>query len=97
MILTDSGGVQEEAPTFGPPVLVLRRTTERPEGVDAGVPRLVGTDRTTIMEQTAHVLTDTKAHRVMAAVATSYDDGRVAERIAAILAGEPYEPFALAG
>jgi UDP-N-acetylglucosamine 2-epimerase (non-hydrolysing) len=97
LILTDSGGIQEEAPTFGTPVLVLRRTTERPEGVDAGVSRLVGTDRHAIMEQATLLLTDEQAHRAMSGVANPYGDGRAAVRIAAILAGEPYEPFAPAG
>jgi UDP-N-acetylglucosamine 2-epimerase len=93
LILTDSGGIQEEAPTFGVPVLVLRRTTERPEGVDAGVARLVGTDRATIVSEAGRLLVDSDAHRGMAQIANPYGDGRAAERIARILAGEPYDAF----
>jgi UDP-N-acetylglucosamine 2-epimerase (non-hydrolysing) len=93
LILTDSGGIQEEAPTFGVPVLVLRKTTERPEGVDAGVARLVGTDRATIVTEAGRLLVDSEAHREMAKVANPYGDGRAAERIARILAGEPYDAF----
>lgn len=93
LILTDSGGIQEEAPTFGKPVLVLRRTTERSEGVEAGVAKLVGTDRATIVAEASRLLTDESAYRSMAAVANPYGDGKAAERIAHILAGEPYEPF----
>ncbi len=93
LILTDSGGIQEEAPTFGVPVLVLRRTTERPEGVDAGVARLVGTDRATIVSEADRLLVDPDAHRRMARIANPYGDGRAAERIARILAGEPYDAF----
>jgi UDP-N-acetylglucosamine 2-epimerase (non-hydrolysing) len=93
LILTDSGGIQEEAPTFGTPVLVLRRTTERPEGVDAGVSRLVGTDREVIVSEASRLLTDDAAHRAMANVANPYGDGHAAERIAKILAGEKYQPF----
>jgi UDP-N-acetylglucosamine 2-epimerase (non-hydrolysing) len=94
LILTDSGGIQEEAPTFGTPVLVLRRTTERPEGVDVGVSRLVGTDRPTIVSEATHLLTDAEAHAAMARPANPYGDGQAADRIAKILAGEPYRPFA---
>ncbi len=93
LILTDSGGIQEEAPTFGKPVLVLRRTTERPEGVEAGVAKLVGTDRTTIVAEATRLLTDQAAYRAMSEIANPYGDGRAAGRIASILAGEPYEPF----
>ena len=93
LILTDSGGIQEEAPTFGKPVLVLRRTTERPEGVEAGVARLVGSDRAAIVAEASRLLTDESAYRSMAAVANPYGDGKAAERIAHILSGEPYEPF----
>jgi len=93
LILTDSGGIQEEAPTFSKPVLVLRRTTERPEGVDAGVSRLVGADRELIVAETARLLTDEDEYRRMTAAANPYGDGKAAERIAQILAGEPYEAF----
>jgi UDP-N-acetylglucosamine 2-epimerase (non-hydrolysing) len=93
LVLTDSGGLQEEAPAFGKPVLVLRDTTERPEGIAAGVARLVGTDPRRIVAATSRLLTDRRAYRRMACVANPYGDGRAAERIAAILAGEPYQPF----
>ena len=93
LILTDSGGIQEEAPTLHTPVLVLRRTTERPEGVELGVSRLVGTDKETIVEEAARLLTDRQAHRAMTARSNPYGDGRAAHRIAAILADENYQPF----
>jgi UDP-N-acetylglucosamine 2-epimerase (non-hydrolysing) len=94
LVLTDSGGLQEEAPAFGKPVLVLRDATERPEGIAAGVARLVGTDPRRIVAEAARLLTDPEAHGRMARVANPYGDGRAAHRIAAILAGEPYTPFA---
>jgi UDP-N-acetylglucosamine 2-epimerase (non-hydrolysing) len=93
LILTDSGGIQEEAPTFGTPVLVLRRTTERPEGVDAGVSRLVGADRKAIITEATKLLTDEEAHAAMARPANPYGDGQAADRIASVLAGEPFKPF----
>lgn len=91
--LTDSGGIQEEAPTFGKPVLVLRETTERPEGVDAGVARLVGVDGERIFEEASRLLTSEESWRSMARAVNPYGDGRASERIAAILAGEPWTPF----
>jgi UDP-N-acetylglucosamine 2-epimerase (non-hydrolysing) len=94
--LTDSGGIQEEAPTFGKPVLVLRETTERPEGVDAGVARLVGTDAERIFAEASRLLTSEAAYLEMARSVNPYGDGHAAERIAAILAGEPWTPFAAA-
>jgi UDP-N-acetylglucosamine 2-epimerase (non-hydrolysing) len=93
LILTDSGGIQEEAPTFGKPVLVLRDTTERPEGLATGVARLAGTDPARIHAEAARLLTDPAAYREMAVAANPYGDGRAAERIVKILAGESYEPF----
>jgi UDP-N-acetylglucosamine 2-epimerase len=93
LVLTDSGGLQEEAPAFGKPVLVLRDATERPEGIAAGVALLVGTDPRRIVAATERLLTDHDAYRRMASVANPYGDGHAAERIAAILAGEPYQPF----
>jgi len=91
--LTDSGGIQEEAPTFGKPVLVLRETTERPEGIEAGVARLVGADRETIFAEASRLLTSQTAYLAMARAGNPYGDGHAGERIAAILAGEPWTPF----
>lgn len=82
VVLTDSGGIQEEAPTLGKPVLVMRDTTERPEGVEAGTARLVGTDSSVIAEQLVRLLTDRAAYDEMANAVNPYGDGRAAERIA---------------
>ena len=88
LILTDSGGIQEEAPAFGIPVCVMRDTTERPEGVEAGVARLVGTERSRIVEIVDQILSDPAAQAAMIAGRNPYGDGRAAERIAAIVAGD---------
>ena len=82
LILTDSGGVQEEAPSLGKPVLVLRETTERPEGVAAGTAKLVGTDTDLIVAEAARLLSDAGAYAAMARAVSPYGDGRAAERIA---------------
>lgn len=84
-ILTDSGGVQEEAPALGKPVLVLRNETERPEAVDEGVVRLVGTSRDAIQSEMARLLDDEGAYRAMAKGVSPYGDGFAAGRIADIL------------
>jgi UDP-N-acetylglucosamine 2-epimerase (non-hydrolysing) len=81
LILSDSGGVQEEAPAFGIPVLVLRTTTERPEGVTAGTAKLVGTDRHTIVETARTLLTSEPAYQSMANAISPYGDGKAATRI----------------
>lgn len=85
LILTDSGGIQEEAPSLGKPVLVLRKTTERPEGVHAGVAKLVGTDQSVIVSEASRLLSDSGAYRAMSQVASPYGDGRAAERIVAAI------------
>lgn len=81
LILTDSGGIQEEAPAFGVPVLVLRNVTERPEGVEAGVLKLVGTETENILREAEHLLDDAQAYQAMARAANPFGDGRAAERI----------------
>ena len=82
LVLTDSGGLQEEAPAFGKPVLVMRDTTERPEAIEAGTARLVGTDRKTIVDAVSRLLTDQEAYRTMANAVNPFGDGHAAERIA---------------
>jgi UDP-N-acetylglucosamine 2-epimerase (non-hydrolysing) len=81
LILTDSGGIQEEAPVFGIPVLVMREITERPEGVEAGILKLVGTDTARILEAARHLLDDRSAYEQMAKAANPFGDGHAAERI----------------
>ena len=85
MILTDSGGIQEEAPSLGKPVLVMRDTTERPEGIAAGTLKLVGTDETVIYENFKLLLEDRTAYNAMAHASNPYGDGHASERIADIL------------
>ena len=82
IVLTDSGGVQEEAPALGLPVLVMRRTTERPEGVDAGTSKLVGTERADIFREASRLLEDPAAYEAMSHAANPYGDGKSSERIA---------------
>ncbi len=85
LVLTDSGGIQEEAPALGKPVLVLREKTERPEAVAAGVVRLVGTDRARIVAEAGALLSDDAAYAAMARPVDVYGDGRAATRIAEVL------------
>ena len=85
MILTDSGGIQEEAPSLGKPVLVMRDTTERPEGIKAGTLKLVGTDEEIIYKEFNRLLTDQEAYDKMAKASNPYGDGHACERIADIL------------
>jgi UDP-N-acetylglucosamine 2-epimerase (non-hydrolysing) len=82
LVLTDSGGIQEEAPALGKPVLVLREKTERPEAIAAGTVKLVGTDPARIVSETNRLLQDDKAYQSMAQAVNPYGDGRAAERIA---------------
>jgi UDP-N-acetylglucosamine 2-epimerase (non-hydrolysing) len=81
LVLTDSGGVQEEAPSLGKPVLVLREVTERPEGVAAGTAEVVGTDRARIVAAATELLTSPEAYGRMANAVNPYGDGRASERI----------------
>lgn len=88
LILTDSGGIQEEAPSLGKPVLVMRDTTERPEGIKAGTLKLVGTDEEVIYSEFKRLLMDKKAYESMSHASNPYGDGRACERIADILCGD---------
>jgi len=88
LILTDSGGIQEEAPSLGKPVLVMREKTERPEAIEAGTARLVGTDSKRIFEETQRLLSDRTEYEKMARAANPFGDGRAAERIVQILLRE---------
>ena len=81
LLLTDSGGLQEEAPALGKPVLVLRRTTERPEAVDAGTARLVGTDPAVILEEASRLLGDSEAYESMSRAVNPFGDGQASTRI----------------
>ncbi len=85
LILTDSGGIQEEAPSLGKPVLVLRAATERPEAVEAGCARIVGTDTEVILREARHLLEDHEAYQQMARIANPFGDGHASERIARAL------------
>ncbi|MGZ3174000.1 MAG: non-hydrolyzing UDP-N-acetylglucosamine 2-epimerase [Croceibacterium sp.] len=86
LMLTDSGGVQEEAPALGKPVLVMRETTERPEGIEAGTAKLVGTDADVIVAEAERLLDDEHAYAAMARAHNPFGDGRSAARIAELLA-----------
>ncbi len=93
LCLTDSGGIQEECPSYGKPVLVMRDTTERPEGVAAGTLRLVGTDEETIYRNFKELLEDKEAYEKMAHACNPYGDGHASERIADILEGKEYSEW----
>lgn len=107
VVVTDSGGIQEEAPSLGKPVLVLRNETERPEAVEAGTVRLVGTKREVVAREISRLLTDGAAYREMASAVNPYGDGRAARRIVAAImramrvpggrAFEEFAPAALSG
>ena len=85
LILTDSGGIQEEAPSLGKPVLVMRRTTERPEAIEAGAAKLVGTDPDVIAQETLRLLEDKEAYARMSFVSNPFGDGHAAEHIVDVL------------
>ena len=81
IVLTDSGGIQEEAPGLGKPVLVMRNTTERPEAVDADTVKLVGTDYDAIVDNVSKLLTDRNLYNKMSKATNPYGDGKACERI----------------
>jgi len=81
LIITDSGGIQEEAPSLGKPVLVMRDVTERPEAVDAGTVRLVGTDAEAIVNESERLLDDESAYATMSRAHNPYGDGKASQRI----------------
>ena len=93
LCLTDSGGIQEECPSYGVPVLVMRDTTERPEGVDAGTLRLVGTSEDVIYSSFKQLLEDPEEYKKMSKAVNPYGDGHACERIADILEGKEYSPW----
>ena len=93
LCLTDSGGIQEEVPSYGKPVLVMRDTTERPEGVKAGTLRLVGTDEEVIYKNFKELLENKDAYDAMAKACNPYGDGHACERIADILEEKEYQPW----
>jgi UDP-N-acetylglucosamine 2-epimerase (non-hydrolysing) len=81
LVISDSGGIQEEAPGLGKPVLVLRDRTERPEAIEAGTAKIVGTDRARILEEVDRLLSDPEAYRAMAVAKNPFGDGHASERI----------------
>ena len=93
IVATDSGGIQEEAPSLGKPVFVLRDVTERPEAVEAGIVRVIGTDRNAIVNEITCLLDDEVAYARMSRAVNVYGDGRASERITAALLGERYTEF----
>jgi UDP-N-acetylglucosamine 2-epimerase len=93
LVLTDSGGIQEEASALGVPVLVLREVTQRPEAVEAGTARLVGTHRKRIVAEARRLLDDPEEHQRLARAVNPYGDGQASLRIVSALLGEPVEPF----
>ena len=85
LVLTDSGGIQEEAPSLGKPVLVMRKTTERPEGIEAGAAKLVGIDKESIVEETQKLLDNSESYEKMSKTVNPYGDGKAAGRVVAVL------------
>jgi len=95
LCLTDSGGIQEECPSYGVPVLVMRDTTERPEGIEAGTLKLVGTDEKKIYRAFKLLLEDKEEYEKMSKACNPYGDGHACERIADILEGKTFQPWKL--
>lgn len=95
IVLTDSGGIQEEAPGLGKPVLVMRDTTERPEALESGTVHLVGTDYNKIVNEVSTLLEDTKAYNIMSKAVNPYGDGQACKRIADILADKEYVRYSI--
>jgi len=93
IIVTDSGGIQEEAPALGKPVLVMRDTSERPEAIDSGTVKLVGTDPDTLVSECATLLDNPDAYATMSRAINPYGDGKAAQRITDILMERPFEPW----
>ena len=93
LCLTDSGGIQEECPSYGVPVLVMRDTTERPEGIDAGTLKLVGTNEEEIYSSFTELLENQELYNTMSRACNPYGDGHACERIADILEGKRYQPW----
>ena len=92
LVLTDSGGIQEEAPALGKPVLVMREVTERPEGVWAGTVKLVGADRNKIFQEVKELLENPRTYQSMAQARNPYGDGLAAQRIIQILSQKLTNP-----
>jgi UDP-N-acetylglucosamine 2-epimerase (non-hydrolysing) len=92
-LILRKGGIQEEGPALGKPVLVLREITERPEAVEAGVVKVIGTGRERIAREVARLLEDQREYERMACSVNPYGDGRASQRIVAGLLGEPVGPF----
>jgi UDP-N-acetylglucosamine 2-epimerase len=93
IVVTDSGGIQEEAPTLGKPVLVLRQVTERPEAVEAGAAKVIGVERQVIVNEISRLLDDSSERERMARAVNPYGDGHASGRIVSAILGEPYLPF----
>ena len=93
LVLTDSGGIQEEAPGLGKPVLVMRDTTERPEALSSGTVHLVGTDYDKIVNEVRTLLDDSVAYDKMSHAVNPYGDGKACDRIVRVLKGEQVAPY----
>ena len=93
IVLTDSGGIQEEAPGLGKPVLVMRDTTERPEALASGTVHLVGTDYDKIVNEVSTLLDDASAYEIMSKAVNPYGDGQACRRIVSVLNGQEVERY----